>query len=659
VKFGDQVGPFGVLKKLSQGGMAAVYLGFDPRNNGFVALKVLFLECVEDPVFVQRFHREVSILEQLAHRHIVGLVDRGECDGQPYAALEYVRGTPLSDLIQHGAMATERAIPIVRAVAKALSHANAFDVVHRDIKPSNIIVGDGPEEVKVVDFGVAHAKDDLVTTSAGQFLGSMCYAAPEQMEAVAVDHRTDLYALGVVFYEMLTGRLPFQDTNPTTIRRQQSADLYMPPSQFAPGLPREIDAMVLKLLRGDPRLRYESAEVFLRDLDQVEARSNRDSVRCRSIYDLPEQLKKFREANSAYEARDLDRSLALAEDLAVRAPRAPEVFYLLGQTHIARGFAYNGIRELEKATALDAENAFYHITLGQAYESMGMFDKAHSAYTAAMRSDPDSRVAQQKLEAVEARRHGGAPEAAAAGPEAAPQPPPGGPSPAPPVEEAPPPAPFKMPRLSVPGRLTLAAPMLLWWGAPFAALGGRAKAFWATLAQLAMAAIAWLVKTQALAVLRTPVHERGAMAFLADHSNVAILRTLPYVLFMLVLLRMALRDARLLKLQGHVTGQRQGRRWVVWLDIGRDRGIRGREVFQIYKEEARGSASGRLAGQVAITDVGETTCWGEYLPHMREAPAPGDYAVAVSAVRAGLVRPGEPCPLRFPQIDQQAALAAE
>lgn len=663
MKFGDHVDRFGVLKKLSQGGMATVYLGFDPNNNQLVALKVLFRQCADEPVYVQRFHREVSILKSLAHRHVVGLIASGEHDGVPFAALEFVRGRPLNELMEKGPMTPEAALPIVSAVGRALSHAHAQKVVHRDIKPSNVIVGNSADEVKVLDFGVARAEDDYVKTSAGQFLGTVCYAAPEQMEGLAVDHRADLYSVGVMLYEMLAGKLPFQDTDHASIIRQQKADLYLPPSQVNTNLPKELDAPVMKLLRCDPRRRHESIDELLLELEQVQARARDRAFHSRSVYDFPQFLKTFQAATAAFEKRDLVVSQGLAEELAQKAPRAAEVFFLLGRIHNERGLIYNAIREFIKATAFDPENTFYHVTLGRAYESIGMVSEARSEYQAAVRHDPDSRLAQQRLEEVE--------KVIATIPDAG--------SPEPKLDSVVPGKPPRVvaaegddPALPPPPNLQevqeryrqvlaerrpepqdtrqLALGTCVWWGRGFQDLGLDRRVKWATITQATVVLNCALMLLLGQAVSHIPKVE-GFWLLFADRTQLLAMCVCLYSLGTLFFLTDVLKGVKLLALQGYVIDHERGRSsWRVSLNIGRDRGVKGNEVFHIYKEEQRGSGRGRLVGQMYVTDVGENNCTGNYVPVLREPPSAGDFAVASATVRARLVTPEEPVPLRFPRI---------
>ena len=662
MKFGEHVDRFGVLKKLSQGGMATVYLGFDPNTNQLVALKILFRQCADEPVYVQRFQREVAILKQLAHRHVVGLIASGENDGVPYAALEFVRGTPLNELMEKGPMTPEAALPIVSAVGRALSHAHSQRIVHRDIKPSNVIVGNSAEEVKVLDFGVARAEDDFVRTSAGQFLGTVCYAAPEQMEGLAVDHRADLYSLGVMLYEMLAGKLPFPDTDHASIIRQQKADLYLPPSQVNPNLPKELDAPVLKLLRADPRRRHESIDELLLELEQMQAKARDKAFHSRSVYDFPQFLKQFQQATAAFEKRDLVVSQGLAEELATKAPRAAEVFFLLGRIHNERGLIYNAIREFIKATAFDPENTFYHVTLGRAYESIGMMAEARGEYKAAVRYDPDSRLAQQRLEEVEKALSGmpdggeeepkldsvvpGKPPLVAAAEGNEPSLPP--PSDLQAVQDR-----YRQvlsDRRPIPqDTQQLAIGTCVWWARGFDNLNLPRRVKWATSLQIATLVICGLTMLLGQAVAQMPRIE-GFWILFADRRQLFALCVCLYGLGTLYFLTEVLRDVRLLALQGYVIDHERGRVQRVSLNIGRDRGVRGTEVFQIYKEEQRGSGRGRLVGQMFVTDVLDNMCTGTYVPVQREPPSAGDFAVSASTVRAQLVNPEEPLPVRFPRI---------
>ena len=201
-----------ILEHLGQGGMGVVYKARQRQLNRLVAVKILPPSVGEDPAFAERFTREAQALAQLNHPNIVQVYDFGQTDEFFYFVMEYVDGVNLRALIRDGKLKPEEALKIVPQICEALQFAHDEGIVHRDIKPENILI-DKKGRVKIADFGLAkllgQAAEDISLTGTGQLMGTLGYMAPEQLQhAHAVDHRADIYSLGVVFYEMLTGHLP-------------------------------------------------------------------------------------------------------------------------------------------------------------------------------------------------------------------------------------------------------------------------------------------------------------------------------------------------------------------------------------------------------------------------------------------------------------------
>jgi serine/threonine-protein kinase len=225
MKFGDSLDRFGILKQIGSGGMASVYIGFDQMTCELVAIKVLYKQIAADELLLKRFQREVAILRGLDHPNIVKLVDAGVDGDVHYMSLEYVRGKSLSEILQaRRKLPVDAALKLVKDVARALSHAHASSIVHRDVKPANIMVIDPPWSAKILDFGVAQADDQLLQSMVGQMLGTVTYAAPEQILGRRVDERADIYSMGLVCYEMLTGVNPFRNMDYFAIAHQQLID---------------------------------------------------------------------------------------------------------------------------------------------------------------------------------------------------------------------------------------------------------------------------------------------------------------------------------------------------------------------------------------------------------------------------------------------------
>jgi Protein kinase domain/PEGA domain len=262
----DRFGEFRLLEPLGKGGMAAVFKA--ERRGEICALKRPLPAFLEDPEFLERFVREAEIGRTLHHPNIIRIFERGDVGGVPYFTMELVRGETLHARTRAlGALDARTAAHVVAQVAEALDYAHLKGVIHRDLKPSNImILGDGT--VKVMDYGIARARRFDGLTVTGAFLGTPDYVAPETAEGKGTDARSDLYSLGIVFYEILTGQKPFVGDSPFATLRKHVSEPPTPPSVIAPGVPRELEAIILKLLSKSPADRYPGAEelvIALRD----------------------------------------------------------------------------------------------------------------------------------------------------------------------------------------------------------------------------------------------------------------------------------------------------------------------------------------------------------------------------------------------------------
>jgi beta-lactam-binding protein with PASTA domain len=254
-----------ILGMLGSGGMADVYLAEDLSLGRRVALKVLLRRFADDQTFVERFRREAKAAAGLNHPNVVGIYDWGQIDSLYYIVMEYVEGETLKDLIRRrGRLPGNEAVGITLGLLAAIDFAHQHGIVHRDIKSQNILI-DRSGQVKVTDFGIARAGDSSMT-EAGSILGTAQYLAPEQARGEPVDERTDLYSVGVVLYEMLTGRVPFKGDSAVTVALKHVNELPPQPQELVPGLPFSLNQIVLKALAKSPDHRYASAAEFARDL---------------------------------------------------------------------------------------------------------------------------------------------------------------------------------------------------------------------------------------------------------------------------------------------------------------------------------------------------------------------------------------------------------
>jgi beta-lactam-binding protein with PASTA domain len=259
-------GRYHVVDRISAGGMGEVFRARDAVLEREVAIKVLHRQLAGDTGFVERFRREARAAANLSHPNIVAVHDWGAVDGVYYMVMEYVRGRSARDVLNaEGVLAPSQVADVLTQTLSALEHAHRQGIVHRDIKPENIMVT-REGAVKVADFGLARAYADAQITEAGTVTGTVQYLAPEQLQGEPADPRTDLYALGIVAFELLTGRLPFTGETPMAIAYKHINERVPPPSSWNPAVPRTLDGWVASMTEKQRELRPESAGEARRDL---------------------------------------------------------------------------------------------------------------------------------------------------------------------------------------------------------------------------------------------------------------------------------------------------------------------------------------------------------------------------------------------------------
>ncbi len=263
-------GRYKLVNRLGSGGMADVWCAEDLQLGRRVALKLLHRRFAEDDEFVERFRREASSAAGLQHPNVVSVYDRGEFDGTYYLAMEFLEGSTLKDVVKReGPLESTRAIDLTIQILRAARFAHKRGIIHRDLKPHNVIV-DGEDRAKVTDFGIARAGASDMTET-GSILGTAQYLSPEQAQGVAVSAQSDLYAIGIVLYEMLTGAVPFDGDSAVTIALKQVSEPPLPPSRLNPQVSPELEGVVLRALAKDPAHRFADADDFIAALELARA----------------------------------------------------------------------------------------------------------------------------------------------------------------------------------------------------------------------------------------------------------------------------------------------------------------------------------------------------------------------------------------------------
>jgi serine/threonine protein kinase len=255
-----------LLKMIGGGGMANVYLAYDGILDREVAVKILRLDYANNEEFIKRFHREAQSVTTLSHPNIVNIFDVGEEDGIYYLVMEYVPGQTLKQYIQQkGMLPVSEALDIMEQLTSAMAHAHHFEIVHRDIKPQNILMRDD-HVVKVTDFGIATATSATTITHTNSVLGSVHYLSPEQARGGVANKQSDIYSLGIVMFELLTGRPPFSGESAVSIALKHLQNETPSPKRWNPDIPQSVENIILKATAKDPFYRYHSADEMKQDI---------------------------------------------------------------------------------------------------------------------------------------------------------------------------------------------------------------------------------------------------------------------------------------------------------------------------------------------------------------------------------------------------------
>ncbi|HKG55030.1 MAG TPA: serine/threonine-protein kinase, partial [Anaerolineales bacterium] len=262
---GQMLGPYRIITQIGKGGMANVYKAYQASVDRYVAIKVLPSQLAESQEFATRFHQEARIIAKLEHPHILPVFDYGETDGVAYFVMRYLEAGTLRDKMEAGRPLPMKDIDrIFTQLAEALSYAHSFGIIHRDLKPANALI-DSHGNIFLTDFGIAKllesASPRLTQTDA--IMGTPAYISPEQAQSQSVDQRADIYSLGIILYEMVTGRVPFLADTPLAVLFKHISDPLPLPSLVKPDIPPSIEQVILKALAKDPKDRFSTAEEFV------------------------------------------------------------------------------------------------------------------------------------------------------------------------------------------------------------------------------------------------------------------------------------------------------------------------------------------------------------------------------------------------------------
>jgi len=266
----SKIGKYEILGKIGEGGFGIVYRGRDPMLDREVAIKVLRADLASTPGFLERFRREARLAASLHHPNVVGIIEVGEHEGRYYLVMEYLTGQTLADLLDDGkSLPLTRAVELLHPLAEALDYAHAKGVIHRDVKPGNVILADDGKRPVLTDFGLVKSRLEEGTTTTGVVLGTPEYMSPEQIQGKELGPAADQYALGIIAYQMLTGRVPFKGTTPFEVQNGHVSQPPPDPLSLNPALSLDTGKLLLRALEKDPSNRFQSVIGFVNELNQV------------------------------------------------------------------------------------------------------------------------------------------------------------------------------------------------------------------------------------------------------------------------------------------------------------------------------------------------------------------------------------------------------
>ena len=322
---GKVVGNYKILSELGEGGVGTVYRGVDTMLDREVAIKVLRPELVSQTSVVERFRSEAVTLAKLNHPNIATLFSLFRHGAELFMVLEFVQGETIEDILQRrGAMSCDEAIPIFCQALNGLNYAHKLKIIHRDIKPSNMILT-ADNVVKILDFGIARLLGSSRMTKVGNIIGTLEYMSPEQIRGEETDARSDIYGLGIMLYEILTGRLPFESENEFVLMKAHTEETPVLPRQLNPNIPIEIETAIVKAISKNPADRFQDADEFLQTLlDLGFSAAKNPALGFESLYQAKISATRNRQISEKFNSKNYPSDLSIEKSDEIQETVSPE-----------------------------------------------------------------------------------------------------------------------------------------------------------------------------------------------------------------------------------------------------------------------------------------------------------------------------------------------
>lgn len=371
---GKQIGDYKIIKEIGHGGMAVVYEAYQISLDRNVALKIIPQSLIEEPEYLKRFKREATSAARLSHPNIVSIHGFGQFGDTYYYIMDLAKGKTLDNIIEdkkHELLKRARhfnideALNIIEQVTSALSYAHKEGVIHRDIKPGNIMIDEETGRVLITDFGLAKsARWEKITPRASLF-GTPAYMSPEQASGKELNHRTDIYSLGAVLYEMLTGTIPYQGNNALEVIDKVKTEPITPPRKINPDIPQGVESIILKAMSKDLRLRYQTMDEFLQDIQRF-----RKGAKITTFIRIAE--------------KKVERERMIKHRISLLP-----IYIVLAIILVFGFFTWrNYIKKQKEVTDIHSK-----FQLAENYERLGMQDEARKVYKEIIEKYPDSEYA--------------------------------------------------------------------------------------------------------------------------------------------------------------------------------------------------------------------------------------------------------------------------